>query len=51
MIVIYKPTGKRHTITPQMAEQWRKAGFHFEIVQAEDKPKAIKEREPKEVKE
>ena len=51
MIVIYKPTGRKHTIKPQTAEQWRKAGFDFEIIEAEEKPKAIKEREPKEVKE
>lgn len=51
MIVLYKPTGKRHTITAETAEQWRKAGFNFEVIEADEKPKAIKEREPKEAKE
>lgn len=48
MTVIYIPTGKQHTITAATAEIWHKAGFNFKVIEADEKPKAIKEREPKE---
>lgn len=47
MRVKYIPTGKTHTITAAMADQWRKAGFHFEIIEADEKPQAIKDKEVK----
>lgn len=45
MKVLYKETGKIHEINNATFEAWKKAGFNVEVVQVDEKPKAIKDRE------
>lgn len=45
MRVLYKPTNKIHNIDSKTLESWRNAGFNVQVLESEEKPKAIKERE------